>query len=109
MNVHPLPDRFTPHTVVVRVLRGAGGMGKVYAEPVSRRAFVVEEQRLVRNPAGEEVVSSTQVYCDFDDEAPPGSLVTVWPGTAGQREAEVIASGRAAHPRLPAYQTLSLT
>ena len=81
----------------------------VIAAAVTIPAFVLDERTLVRDASGAEVVSSTTVHCGFDVTAPPGSLVTVWPGVAGEREAEVITSGRAAHPRLPAYQTLSLT
>lgn len=108
MDTHPLPSRFTPHEAKVRAFTGEGGLGKTYADEVTVAAFVVDEQQIVRDPRGAEVVSSTQVHCGFDVDAPPGSLVTVWPGTAGQREAEVLTSLRAAHPRLPAYQTLAL-
>lgn len=109
MDTHPLPARFTPHEVSVRALTGSGGMGSTYATAVIVPAFVVDERTIVRDASGAEVVSSTTVHLGFDVTAPPGSLVTVWPGVAGEREATVITSSRAAHPRLPAYQTLSLT
>lgn len=109
MIVNPLPDWTTPHTAVVRALTGSGGMGKTYADEDSVPAFVVDERVLVRDASGAEVVSSTQVTLGFDVVAPPGSLVTVWPGIAGEREATVITSSRAAHETLPAYQTLALT
>lgn len=109
MDTHPLPSRFTPHEVTIRALTGSGGMGDTFAAPVTVPAFVVDEQALVRDASGAEVVSSTQAHVGFDAIAPPGSLVTVWPGVAGEREATVISSGRGAHPRLPAFQTLSLT
>lgn len=108
MDVHPLPARFTPHDAIVSALTGSGGMGDTFAAPVTVPAFVVEEQKVVRDAQGVEVVSSTQVHCGFDVIAPPGSLVTVWPGSIGEREAKVITSLRAAHPRLPAFQTLAL-
>ncbi|MGV8972909.1 MAG: hypothetical protein ACOH10_11355 [Rhodoglobus sp.] len=109
MNVLPLPAWTTPHEVAVRAITGSGGMGSTYAAPETVPAFVIDERVLVRDASGAEVVSSTQVHLGFDVTAPPGSLVTVWPGVAGEREATVIASSRAAHERLPAYQTLSLT
>lgn len=108
MEAHPLPARFTPHEVSVRALTGTTGTGPSFADPVVVPAFVVDEVQMVRDATGAEVVSSTQVHCGFAVTAPPGSLVTVWPGVAGEREAEVISSTRAAHPRLPAYQSLAL-
>ena len=90
MDTHPLPSRFTPHTVSIRALTGSGGMGNTYAAAVTIPAFVLDERTLVRDASGAEVVSSTTVHCGFDVTAPPGSLVTVWPGVAGEREAEVI-------------------
>lgn len=109
MDAHPLPAHLTPHTVTIRPLTGSGGMGSSYGSATTVAAFVVDERTLVRDASGAEVVSNTTVTLGFDVVAPPGSLVTVWPGVAGEREAEVITSGRAAHPRLPAFQTLSLT
>jgi hypothetical protein len=108
MDTHPLPARFTPHEVTVRALTGSGGMGDTFADPVTVPAFVVDERVLVRDASGDEVTSSTQVHLGFDVVAPPESLVTVWPGVVGERESTVITSSRAAHPRLPAYQTLAL-
>lgn len=109
MQTHPLPDWCTPHTAILRKFLGQGGMGPSYADPVEIRCFVLDEVKLVRNTAGDEVVSSSTVSCNFDVDAPPGSLVTVWPGLPGQRQAEVISAGRAAHERLPAFQTIHLT
>lgn len=109
MDAHRLPSRFTPHEATVTALTGSGGMGNTYAAPVTVPAFVTDERVLVRDASGAEVTSSTQVHLGFDVAAPPGSLVTVWPGITGQREGTVITSSRAAHPRLPAYQSLALT
>lgn len=109
MDVNPLGARWTPHEVSVRPLVANGGLGPQFGSPVTVPAFVLEQQTLVRDATGAEVVSSTQVYVGFDVAAPPGSKVTVWPGTAGTREAVVISASRAAHPTLPAFQTLALT
>jgi hypothetical protein len=99
----------TPHTVTLRAFQGAGGMGPTYGAPVSVKAFVLEEQKLVRASDASEVVSSTQVYCAFDVVAPPGSLVTVWPGTAAEREATVITSAHSHHPTIASFQRIDLT
>jgi len=101
------PLRFM-HTVTVRPLTGSGGMGSTYGDPVAVLGFVLEESKLVRDASAAEVVSSTQVYCAFDVAAPPGSLVTVWPGTAFEREATVITAAHA-HWQRRSFQTLALT
>jgi hypothetical protein len=82
---------FWPHTVSVRNARPAGGMGTTYdaARPV--RSEVKDEQRLVRNADGSEVVSSSSVTVPIVEHVPVRSLVTVWPGTARAREAVVLA------------------
>ena len=82
---------FLPHTVSVRALTSSGGMGSTYAAAATFAAEVRDEQRIVRNSAGAEVVSSSQVTVPLDPMVPLGSLVTVWPGTSREREAEVLA------------------
>lgn len=109
MQAHPLPSYFTPHEASGRAKTGSGGMGPIFAAPVTFECFVVDEVKLVRDSGGAEVVSSTQVHCNFDVDMPPGSLVTVWPGLPHEREAEVISTSRGAHENLPAFQTLNLT
>lgn len=104
----PLPAEFTPHVVRVRDLQAGGGMGSTHAEPRDVVGFAEDEQRVVKSAGGQEVISSGQVTVNFDEQIPLGSLVTVWPGMTGEREAEVIAIGRHHHPALPSYQTLTL-
>ncbi len=87
------PAFFYPHSVSVRDYQ-AQGLGGGYGQPRPLDAEVRDEQRLVRSTDGEEVVSSTQVTIDIDEHVAPRSLVTVWPGTAAEREAMVIAVGR---------------
>ena len=82
---------FLPHTVSVRALTSSGGMGSTYAAAAPFAAEVRDEQRLVRNKSGAQVVSSSQVTVPLDPMVPLGSLVTVWPGTSREREAEVLA------------------
>lgn len=83
-------------------------MGDVYGAAFPVPCMVEESTRLVRDSAGAEVVSSAQVHCAFDYVVPAGSLVTVWVGTAREREAEVITAGGSMHPNLPSHQTLAL-
>lgn len=103
-----LPLEFTPHVVNVRDLLENTGMGPGHAPPRPVLAFAEDEQKIVRARDGSEVVSTSQVHTNFDEIIPLGSLVTVWPGLAGEREAEVLAIGRHEAPGWPAYQTLSL-
>jgi hypothetical protein len=82
---------FYPHTVSIRNALPSGGMGTGYAAARTVAAEVKDEQRLVRNSAGAEVVSSSSVTVPIAEHVPVGSLVTVWPGSAREREAEVLA------------------
>ena len=80
-----------PHTVSIRNAQPAGGMGSGYGTARTIRAEVKDEQRLVRTADGSEAVSSSSVTVAISEHVPVRSLVTVWPGTARQREAEVLA------------------
>lgn len=63
--------------VTIEALTGSGGMGDVYAAPVTVQALVDESTRLVRGPDAAEVVSSATVYAPAGTVAPPGSRVTL--------------------------------
>lgn len=99
-----------PHRVSIRARRRGGGMGGGHAPARTVRAEVRDEQRLVRNIDGAEVVSSTQVTVALDVVAPVESLVTVWPGTSAEREAQVLSVARDDNRDvdLDSFQTLSL-
>jgi hypothetical protein len=86
---------FYPHSVSVRDRLGSGSVGVRYGDPRSLPAEVFDEQELVRDRDGQEVVSSTRVTVQLDTNVPVGSLVTVWSGTSAQREAEVLSVARA--------------
>jgi hypothetical protein len=103
-----LPDYFKPHVAVVRAYGSGGGMGGGYEETRDVECFVEDRTETVRGADGAETVSNTQVTLDFDEVVPLGSLVTVWPGITGEREAPVVAIGRGQHPTLPSFQTLYL-
>lgn len=85
---------FLPHTVKVRTRSGSAGMGSSYSDSQDSPAEVKDEQRLVRDASGAEVVSSTQVTIPLNPHVPLGSLVTVWPGQPAEREAKVLAVAR---------------
>lgn len=100
---------FWPHTVKVREVV-SGGMGTTYGESRDVLAEVRDEQRLVRAADGSEVVSSSQVTVPATESIPVGSLVTVWPAGAGEREATVLAVARAENDDdLDSFLLLSLT
>lgn len=103
-----LPEEFTPHVVSVRDFIENTGMGSGFGLPRPVVAFAEDEQKMVRARDSSEVLSTSQVTVNFDELIPVGSLVTVWPGLPGEREAEVLAIGRHEAPGWPAYQTLSL-
>lgn len=87
---------FYPHQVRIRALTGHGSLGPRFADPVPSPAEVLDEQQMVRDRDGQEVVSSTRVTVPLHTNVPVGSLVTVWPGQGAsvEREAEVLAVAR---------------
>ncbi|WP_104128231.1 hypothetical protein [Cryobacterium sp. Y57] len=100
-----------PHTLSIRNALSAGGMGTGYGTARTVRGEVKDEQRLVRNSAGAEVVSSSSVTVPIGEHVPVGSLVTVWPGTSRERAAEVLAVGvdENGDDGLDSFLVLSLT
>lgn len=98
-----------PHTVTIRDLMGAGGMGDTYGAPRTVAAEVLDEQTLVRDADGREVVSSTRVTLALPEHVPLGSLVTVWPGQPYERQARVLtAAVNANEPPLDSFLLLRL-
>ena len=100
-----------PHLVSIRNVLPAGGMGTGYDTARTVEAEVKDEQRLVHNRDGAEVVSSSSVTVPISEHVPVGSLVTVWPGTSREREAEVLAVGANENgdDDLDSFLVLSLT
>lgn len=72
-----LPLRKRTHTITVEPFQGDSAYGPVFGAPVQVTCRVDESQRLVRSNTGEEVVSSSTVFCDLDVTIPAGSRVTV--------------------------------
>lgn len=63
--------------VIVEPFTGGGVYGDSYGPPVTVRAIVDEQRKLVRSASGDQVVSSTQVYCPLETDCPTDSRVTV--------------------------------
>ena len=71
--------------------------------------LVKDEQLVVRDIDGSEVISNSQVTVAVTEQVKPGALVTVWPGAAGERTAKVIRIDRHDDlPPLPSFLVLSL-
>ncbi|MFA9432887.1 MULTISPECIES: hypothetical protein [unclassified Egicoccus] len=66
-----------PSTASVEPPAGSGPYGDAYGDPYEIRCAVDETVRLVRDPAGSEVTSSTTLLCPPDVEVPSGARVTV--------------------------------
>lgn len=77
-----IPGWLLRHVITVEQYEGDGAYGPVYGPAVTVRAFVDELTRMVRSPAGADVVSSTTAYCHLDTVAPAGSRVTLPTGRA---------------------------
>lgn len=105
-----LRRRFTPHTVTVRDFTPGGGMGPKHGDPRDvENVWVVDERQEIVDANGAEVISNTQVSTNVDEIIPLGSLVTVWKGEPGEREAKVVKISVFRHVRLPQSRTLFLT
>lgn len=100
------PAFFWPHTVQVRDVVTRGGLGTGHGTPRTIPAEVKDEQQLVRDRDGAEVVSSTNVTVRLDAPVTLGALVTVWAGTDAEREATVLRIGR--HVESPPLESFAV-
>lgn len=94
-----LRKKHLPHRVDITRLTGEGPEGETWADPdTNRPAYVEQKSRLVVDrrstsaTAGQEITSTTFVALLLEDDAAPGSLVTVWKGTPRERTSTVIDS-----------------
>jgi hypothetical protein len=71
--------RMFNQTVELKTLTGGGTYGDHFAAPVTKKAFVNDGRKLVRDSTGTEVVSETTLYGPIGDvdDYKPGSEVTV--------------------------------
>ncbi|MFI6279654.1 hypothetical protein [Streptomyces sp. NPDC050988] len=93
-----IPGFLLQHEVTVEAWEGESPYGPTYAAPVVVRCFLEEKTRMVRNPAGEEVTSSSTFYALPTETCPAKSRVTLPSG----RVTTVIASYRHDAGTLPA-------
>jgi hypothetical protein len=72
-------QEFWVHTIMVETFEGTGAMGDVYAVPQYVDGLLEGKVILVRDAAGQQVVSSSQFYTDAanTDVFAPDSRVTV--------------------------------
>lgn len=77
-----VPRWLLRHEIVVEPYLGQGGNGPTYGPAVTVRCFRDDARKLVRDAAGEQVVSETTCYCPPATVAPPLSRVTVAGKTA---------------------------
>lgn len=104
-------DFFYPHRILVRDYQGRTGTGQSWGQARELIAEVNDEQKLVRDASGAEVVSSTQVTVPLDAGVTVRSYVNAWPDVEPAREAEVIAVERndnTRDPDLDSFLVLSL-
>lgn len=72
-----IPRFLMRHEVTVEPYLGDSSKGPKYGPPVTVRCFLDEQTRSVRNPAGEQVTSTSTVYADPGTSAPTLSRVTL--------------------------------
>lgn len=69
------------HDVTVEPYEGSGAYGDIYGPPTIVRVVVDASRRLVRNDAGDQVISESTLYAPLTTRAPAGSRVTLPDGT----------------------------
>jgi hypothetical protein len=69
---------FYVHQVTVETFEGTGASGPVYAAPATVQCYLDSSTKLIRAGDGEQVVSSSRVYCSVADawRFTPDSRVT---------------------------------
>lgn len=72
-----LPAHLKTHTITIEPYEGQGSTGPVFGTAVEVQCRVEDKVQLVRSNIGDEVVSSSMVFCDPGTVAPPESRVTV--------------------------------
>lgn len=71
-----LSARLRTHTITVEAYAGTGAYGPTFDAAVAVTCRLEEKVQLVRSNTGEEVVSSSTVFCDSDTVIPAESRVT---------------------------------
>lgn len=95
-----------PHKelVVIEPYLGGAANRRIYGPPVTiRRAQIVDAARLSGDQYDKETAIAATVYLERSavDEIPtPEARVTIWAGTADERQAHVEVCGRYQHPNI---------
>lgn len=104
-----IPDKFLEHRVILEAIKPIGSSTGAKFQParsgvkaivMDKRTRVVD-QRVASETKGQEILVSGHVLLHKENWIPPGSLVTVWPGTTMERKAEVVASAYGDHSIAP--------
>ena len=71
-----LPKFLQPNEATVEEYQGDSAYGPEYADPYQIEGYMEEDNKLVRNSDGDEVVSSSQFFTSEDVEPPEDSKLT---------------------------------
>lgn len=101
-----IPNRLLEHRVILREIETIpSSTGPKYKTPRTVRAIVVDETKIVKDQReqsrGAEILSSAHVLVQPENRIPPGSLVTIWPGTDEERESEIVRTALGKHSIAP--------
>jgi hypothetical protein len=102
--VSALPAWLMVHQITVEPYTGNSAYGPLYGPAVAVRCFLDQQTRMVRNPAGDDVTSTSTAYCPLATVAPAKSRVTLPDG----RQTTVIAALRRDGGTLPTPNHLEL-
>lgn len=72
-----IPPHLKVHTVTVADYLGAGTYGDKWGTATDVACWLEDGVKLVTNALGQQVVSTTQVYLDVEDEPAPKSKITI--------------------------------
>lgn len=98
-----------PHQISYKPLLGQGPNGQVFGAPVSiERAYVEDKIQVIKSTNGADVTSNSFVVIDPEVVVPAESLITVWAGTARERESKLVGSNYFNHPNAPSHSVLYL-
>jgi hypothetical protein len=104
-----LPASDMEHTFLARSILPASGDGQAHAAAKTKRGVVdgrskmVRDQRADSESRGTEILATHLVVCQLEDYEAPGSLITVWPGTPGEHEGQVISAFYGDHSKAPKH------
>lgn len=99
-----IPSRLLEHTVILLGRRKVPtSNGQVYLPEVTTQAIVVDGDELVvdmregSETLGQEIRANAHVLVQPEFYVPPGSLMTIWPGTAMERKLSIVRTAFGKH------------